>query len=79
MSEDWVDASIQRLKDYIKNSQERLITVANGSNDIIIPIIIIAVNFSVWLGKLDSRSWDRNPADSNADPIVYHTDTRKPA
>ena len=34
-------------------------------------------NSSVWLDSLDSRSWDRNPADSNANPRFYHSATRK--
>ena len=28
-------------------------------------------NSSVWLDILDSRSWDRNPVDSNANPRLY--------
>ena len=36
-------------------------------------------NSSVWLDRLDSRSWDRNPVDSNANPRFYHSATRKPA
>ena len=36
-------------------------------------------NSSVWLGILDSRSLDRNPVDSNADPRLYPSATRKPA
>ena len=34
---------------------------------------------SVWLERLDSRSWDRNLLDCNANPRFYHTTTRKPA
>ena len=34
-------------------------------------------NSSVWLDRLDSRSWDRNPVDSNANPRFYHSATRK--
>ena len=36
-------------------------------------------NTSVWLDRLDSRSWDRNPVDSNANPRFYYSTTRKPA
>ena len=36
-------------------------------------------NSSVWLNRLDSRYWDRNPVDSNANPRFYHSATRKPA
>ena len=36
-------------------------------------------NSSVWLEILDSRSWDRNPVDSNANPRLYPSATRKPA
>ena len=36
-------------------------------------------NSSVWLDRLDSRSWDQNPVDSNANPRFYHSATRKPA
>ena len=36
-------------------------------------------NSSLWLERLDSRSWDRNPVDSNANPRSYHSATRKPA
>ena len=32
---------------------------------------------SVWLDRLDSRSWDRNPVNSNANPRFYHSATRK--
>ena len=35
-------------------------------------------NSSVWLDRLDSRSWDRNLADWNANPRFYHSATRKP-
>ena len=31
--ENWMDGSIQGLKDYIKKNKERLITVASNSND----------------------------------------------
>ena len=34
-------------------------------------------NFSVWLDTVDSRSWDRNLADSNDNPRSYNTTTRK--
>ena len=34
-------------------------------------------NSSVWLDRLDSRSWDRNSVDSNANPRFYHSATRK--
>ena len=34
-------------------------------------------NSSVWLDKLDSRSWDRNLTDWNANPRFYHSATRK--
>ena len=34
-------------------------------------------NSSVWLDSLDSRSWDRNPVDSNANPRFYYSATRK--
>ena len=30
-------------------------------------------NSSVWLDRLDSRSWDRNPVESNASPRFYHS------
>ena len=36
------------------------------------------MNSSVWLDILDSRSWDRNPVDSNANPRLYPAATRKP-
>ena len=36
-------------------------------------------NSSVWLDILDSRSWDRNPVDSNANPRLYTSATRKRA
>ena len=36
-------------------------------------------NSSVCLDTLDSRSWDRNPVDSNANPRFYHSATRKHA
>ena len=36
-------------------------------------------NSSVWLNTDGSRSWDRNLADTNANPRFYHTATRKPA
>ena len=42
-------------------------------------IVIHRQNSSVWLDGLDSRSWDRNPVDSNANPRFYHSATRKPA
>ena len=32
-------------------------------------------NSSVWLDRLDSRNWDRNPVDSNANPRFYHEET----
>ena len=35
-------------------------------------------NSSVWLDGLDSRSWDRNPVDSNANPRFYHSAMRNP-
>ena len=35
-------------------------------------------NSSVWLDRIDSWSWDRNPVDSNANPRFYHSATRKP-
>ena len=34
-------------------------------------------NSSVWLDILDSRSWDRNPVDSNANPRLYPSATRE--
>ena len=34
-------------------------------------------NSSVWLDRLDSGNWDRNPVDSNAIPRFYHSATRK--
>ena len=34
-------------------------------------------NSSAWLDMLESRSWDRNPASSNANPRFYHSATRK--
>ena len=36
-------------------------------------------NSSGWLDRLDSRSWDRNLPDWNANPRFYHSATRKPA
>ena len=36
-------------------------------------------NSSVLLDRLDSRSWDQNLADFNANPRFYHSATRKPA
>ena len=36
-------------------------------------------NSSVWRDRIDSRSWDRNPVDSNANPRFCHSATRKPA
>ena len=35
-------------------------------------------NSSVWLDRLDSRSWDWKLADCNANPRFYHSVTRKP-
>ena len=35
------------------------------------------LNSSVWLDRLDSRSWDRNPVDSNANPGFSHAASRK--
>ena len=32
-------------------------------------------NSSVWLDRLDSRPWDRNLADYNANPRFYHSGT----
>ena len=32
-------------------------------------------NSLVWLDGLDSRSWDRKPVDSNANPRFYHEET----
>ena len=32
---------------------------------------------SVWRDTPDSRSWNRNLADSNANPRFYHLATRK--
>ena len=34
-------------------------------------------NYLVCLDRLDSRSRDRNPVDSNANPRFYHSATRK--
>ena len=36
-------------------------------------------NSSMSLDRQDSRSWDRNPVDSNANQSFYHSATRKPA
>ena len=36
-------------------------------------------NTSVWLDILDSRSWDQNLVDSNANPRLYPSAMRKPA
>ena len=36
-------------------------------------------NSSVWLDRLDSRSWDRNLVDWHANPSFYHSASRKPA
>ena len=33
-------------------------------------------NSSVWLDIQDSRSWDRNPVDLNANPRLYPSATR---
>ena len=34
-------------------------------------------NSLVWLDILDSRNWDRNPVDSNANPRLYPSATEK--
>ena len=34
--------------------------------------VLFYQNSSVWLDGLDSRSWDRNPVDSNANPRFCH-------
>ena len=41
--------------------------------------VLFYQNSSVWLDRLDSRSWDQNPVDSNTNPSFYHSATRKPA
>ena len=48
---------------YIKSSTDRSISFDQNS--------------SVWLNILASRSWDRNPVDSNANPSFYLSATRK--
>ncbi len=41
--------------------------------------VLFYQNSSVWLDRLDSRTWDRNPANWNVQPTFYHSATRKPA
>ena len=62
--------------------------VINSSKTIINNIYILSSadrsvsfnqNSSMWSDRLDSRSWDRNLVDSNANPRFYHSATRKPA
>ena len=40
--------------------------------------VLFYQNSSVWLDRLDSRTWDWNLADWNANPRFYHSATRKP-
>ena len=61
-----------------------LILYQNIYNDIYIYIlsstdrpVSFYQNSLVWLDRLDSRCWDRNPVDSNANPRFYHSATRK--
>ena len=48
---------------YIKSSTDRSVSFYQNS--------------SVWLDLLAFRSWDRNPVDSNANPILYNIKNSK--